>query len=88
MYDLGAFQNTITSVGGNKTANGSDAEICEENYDELVSLMKTSSPKTTVYIYKMTPIGDTNVTNFNTCIERLSLHWQKHDVIMHQQHSG
>ena len=80
MYDLRTFQN-ITSVGGNDSARGTDEELFEDKYDQLISLVKTSSPKSMAYICKITPRGDTNVTSFNSCIERLALHWQKHDVI-------
>ena len=81
MYDLTAFQNIIISVGGNDSARKTEEELFEEKYDQLISLIKTSSPESTIYICKIAPRGDTDVSSVNTCIERLSLHWQKHNVI-------
>ena len=47
----------------------------EDKYDQLISLIKTSSPESTIYTCKIAPRGDTDVSSINTCIERLSLHW-------------
>ena len=80
-YDVKAFSNIIISVGGNDASQKTEEELFEEKYDQLISLIKTSSPKTTVYICKIVPRGDVDVSSLNTCIERLGLHWQKHDVI-------
>ena len=80
-YDVKAFSNIIISVGGNDASQKTEEELFEEKYDQLISLIKTSSPKTTVYICKIVPRGDVDVSSLNTCIERLGLHWRKHDVI-------
>ena len=81
LYYLKAFRNIIISVGGNDSSRKTEEELFEEKYDQLISLIKTSSPQTTVYICKIAPRRDTDVSSLNTRIERLGLHWQQHDVI-------
>lgn len=42
--------------------------------------MKTANAQCMLYLCKIAPREDTDVTNLNRCIERLSEFWQKHDV--------
>ena len=81
LYDLTAFQNIIIYVGGNDSYEKTDEVLFEETYDQLISLIKTSNPDSTVYICTIAPRGFTDVSSINSCIEKLSLHWQKHNVI-------
>ena len=81
MYDLAAFRNIIISVGRNYSFRKTDAELFKEKYDQLISLIKTSSPQCTLFVCKVAPRGDTDITNVNSSIERLALHWQKHDMM-------
>lgn len=81
LYDLTAFETIIISVGGNDSARKTNSEQFVESYDKLISLIKTSNPQSTVYVCKVAPRGDTDVSIINDCIEKLTLHWQKHDVM-------
>ena len=58
-----------------------EEELFEEKNNQLISLIKTSSRESTIYIFRIAPNGDTDVSSINTCSERLSLYWQKHNVI-------
>ena len=80
LYDLSQFQTIIISVGGNDSVNCIDEELFEEKYDQLISIVNTGNAQCTLYICKIAPRGDTDVTTLNSCIERLSVFWQKHDV--------
>lgn len=62
----------IIYVGGNDSANGIDEELFEEQYDQLVSIVKIGNAQCMLYLFKIPPRGDTDVTNLNICIERLS----------------
>ena len=71
LYDLSQFQTS--SVGGNDSAYGIDEALLEEKYDQLISIVKTGNAQCTLYICKIASRGDTDVTNLNSCIERLSV---------------
>ena len=43
--------------------------------------MKTRNPQCSLYICKIAPRGDTDITKLNRCIEWLYLHWQKYNVV-------
>ena len=73
LYDLSRFQTIIISVGGNDSTNGIDEELFEEKYDQLISIVKTGNLQCTLYICKIAPRGDTNVTTLNSCTEKLSV---------------
>ncbi|MCU7800227.1 MAG: SGNH/GDSL hydrolase family protein [gamma proteobacterium symbiont of Lucinoma myriamae] len=80
MYDLKSFDKYIVYVGGNDCSKHTDEELYEEKYDQLISLIKTANPNGEVYICKIAPRGDTDVSSFNNCIDRLANHWRKHNV--------
>ena len=66
------FDNVIVYVGGNDIANNMDIELIEENYDQLVNQMKSSNPDVKIYLSKIAPRGDTDVSPVNAIVDRLS----------------
>ena len=64
-YDLTSIANVIICVV----------------YDQLIDLIKSANKNCTIYISKITPRGDTDVTEYNNAIQRLSDHWKLHHVI-------
>ena len=74
------FQTIIISIGINDSANSIDETRFEEKYDQLISIVKTGNAQGRLYICKIAPREDTDVTILNSCIERHSVFWQKHDV--------
>ena len=52
----------------------------KELYNQLIGLIKSADKNCTIYQSKSTPRGDTDVTEFNNAIQRLSDHWKIHHV--------
>ncbi|MES9883828.1 MAG: SGNH/GDSL hydrolase family protein [Sedimenticola sp.] len=79
-YELTAFQNVIIHCGGNDASNGGDTELFEEHYDQLLSLIKCRNPANKVFLCKVAPRGDVDVSPVNDSINRLALHWKTQNV--------
>lgn len=85
VYDWTAFSSVIIYIGGNDASNELDETQFEEKYDELISLIKSANSSCKIYICKIAPRGDTDVTKYNRCINRLAEHWKKYNVHSIQQ---
>ena len=82
LYNIKSFSSVVLFIGGNDSSSGTDMELFEEKYDQLVSLTKTSNPDCHLYLCFISPSGDTNVKMYNACIGRLANHWVKHGVVL------
>lgn len=80
MYDLMSFESVIVYIGGNDASGSTDIELFQEYYDQLLSIIKTGNSECRVYMCYISPRGDTDVTEYNACIESLSTHWKNHGV--------
>ena len=80
VYDIKSFNKIIIYVGGNDCAKYVDQQKFEEKYDQLISLIKASNGECDVYLCKIAPRGDTDVTIFNNSIERLATYWEHQNV--------
>ena len=52
----------------------------EESYYQLIGFIKSANKNCAMYLSKIIPQGDTDVTEFNNSIQRLSDHWKVHQV--------
>ena len=80
VYDLTSIANVIICVGGNDCSSRINVKTYEELYDQLIGLIKSANKNCTIYLSKITPRGDTDVTEYNNSIQRLSDHWKIHHV--------
>ncbi|MCG7879539.1 MAG: hypothetical protein N0C90_24890, partial [Candidatus Thiodiazotropha endolucinida] len=49
-------------------------------YEQLLNKVKGANPACRIYVCKIAPRGDVDVTDFNNGIERLSQHWKNKNV--------
>ena len=82
VYDMRNFETCIIYVGGNDCAKKTNVESFVEAYDQLISIIKSSNHQCKIYICDIAPRGDTDVSDFNRGIERLSKHWD-HQPVYH-----
>ncbi|MCG7879243.1 MAG: SGNH/GDSL hydrolase family protein, partial [Candidatus Thiodiazotropha endolucinida] len=80
LFDLKSFTNVIICVGGNDCSGKSNIKSFEEAYDQLIGLIKSGNKDCLVYLCKIAPRGDTDVTDFNQSIQRIANHWKLHQV--------
>ena len=80
VYDLTSFANVIICVGGNDSSSKVSIKAFEESYDQLIGFIKSANKDCAVYLSKIIPREDTDVTEFNNSIQRLSDHWKVHQV--------
>ena len=80
VYDLTSFAHVIICVGGNDSSSKVNIKAFEESYDQLISFIKSAIKDCAVYLSKIIPRGDTDVTEFNNSFQRLSDHWKEHQV--------
>ena len=76
MFDLSQFHTVILYIGGNDISRNRDLELIEEEYDQLVAIIKAGNENCKVVLCKVAPRGDVDVNQINLIIERLSLHHQ------------
>ncbi|MCG7869795.1 MAG: hypothetical protein JAY74_25920, partial [Candidatus Thiodiazotropha taylori] len=87
VYDFKAFNKVIIYVGGNDCARNIEQTDFEDKYDELLSLIKASNNECGIFLCKIAPRGDIDVTPFNNSIERIALYWEKQNVrCIHESH--
>ena len=79
IYDLMSFAKIIC-IGGNYCASRVGMHAFQDKYDQLISFIKTANKDCTVYLGKILPRGDVNVTEFNRSIQRVVEHWAMHHV--------
>ena len=80
VYDLKSLAQVIIYIGGNDCSNRMETHAFEEKYDQLISLIKSANKDCIIYISKIAPRGDVDVTVFNTSITRIVDHWARHQV--------
>ena len=87
VYDLKSFAQVIIYIGENDCSNRMDTHAFEEKYDQLISLIKSANKDCIIYLSKIAPRGDVDVTVFNTSITRIVAHWARHQVkCIHDSH--
>ena len=74
-YDMRNFETCIIYVGGNDCAKRANVDNFVDAYDQLISIIKSSNQQCKIYICEIAPRGDTDVSAFNSGIERLCKHW-------------
>ena len=52
----------------------------QDKYNELISFIKNANESCTVYLGKILPRGDLDVTEFNRSIQRVAENWAKNHV--------
>ena len=60
-YNMKSFQTLIVSVEGNDASSKTNIELFEENYDKLISLVKTENPDCALYMCNIPPRSDADV---------------------------
>ena len=75
-----SFAHVIICVGGNDSSSRVNIKAFEESYDQLICFIRSANKDCAVYLSKIIPRGDTDVTEFNNSIQRLSDHWKEHKV--------
>ena len=78
--DARDFQNVILCVGGNDSSSRTETGMFEEKYDELVGYIKAANNDCAVYLCKVVPRGDVDVSGINTSIERVENFWRMHNL--------
>ena len=80
VYDLKSFQNIIVCVGGNDSSSGTETRMFEKKYDELVGGIRTANNDCTIYLCKVVPRGDVDITGMNASVENVANHWRMQQV--------
>ena len=52
----------------------------EDKYDQLISLIRSSNKDCTIYVSKIVPRGEIDVSAFNHAVMRIVDHWAVHRV--------
>ena len=71
-YFNNIYSSVIIYVGGNDAANGSDPELFEEMYDQLIQLIKGANIQCQIFLCNMCPRGDTSTSDINDMVRSLS----------------
>lgn len=74
LYDLKNFSSLILYIGGNDLTGNTDATTIEEDYDYLLTLIKSGNPSIQIILSTLAPRGDVDVSFVNSIIERLAIH--------------
>ena len=80
VYDPTVFNKIIIYVGGNDCARKIDQTEFEDDYDKLLSLIKTNNQECEVYLCYIAPRGDVDVSMFNDSIKRVATCWEEQNV--------
>ena len=67
-------------VGGNDSSSGTEPRMFEKKYYELVGGIRTANNDCTIYLCKVVPRGDVDVTGINASIENVANHWRMQQV--------
>ena len=70
----------IICIRGNGCSRGMDTHMFEDKYDELISLIRSSNKDCFIYVSKIVPRGDNDVSAFNSSVTRIVDHWRAHQV--------
>ena len=82
VYDMSIFEACIIYVGGNDCAKGIEVGRFVDEYDQLVSLIKTNNPECKVYICEIAPRGDVDVSEYNKSMNKLLKNWGRQNVYL------
>lgn len=74
LFDIMNFECILIYIGGNDISGNADHDLLEEQYDQLIAMIKSRNPNIKVILSKLAPRGDVDVTAVNMIIERLTLH--------------
>ena len=74
LYDLKNFSSLILYIGGNDLTGNTDATTIEEDYDYLLTLIRSGNPSIQIILSTLAPRGDVDVSFVNSIIERLAIH--------------
>ena len=80
IYDLKSFARIIICIGGNDCSSRRDTTEFEEKYDQLIGFIKSVNKDCLVYVSKIVPRGDVDVSSYNSSILRIVDHWAMHNV--------
>lgn len=80
VYDMKSFSHVIVSVGGNDCSSRADINVFEDKYSQLIDHIKNANSSCAVYLCKVVPRGDVDVSAFNHTILRLADRWATHQV--------
>ena len=80
IYDLKSFEKIIICIGGNDCASKVHAQAFQDKYNELISFIKNANESCTMYLGKILPRSDVDVTEFNRSIQRVAENWAKNHV--------
>ena len=80
VYDLTYFKNVVLCVGGNDSSSRTEASSFEDKYDELLGFIKAANDACNIYVCKVVPRGDVDVTGINSSIERVVNHRRMQQV--------
>lgn len=74
LYDLKQFSSIIFYIGGNDLSRNIDSDLIEEQYDQLIAIVKSQNPECQIILCKLAPRGDVDVSVINKIVERLACH--------------
>ena len=80
VYDMKSFARIIICIGGNDCSRKRNTSDFEDKYCQLIGFIKSVNQGCAVYLSKIVPRGDVDVSAFNTSIRRVSDHWKMHNV--------
>ena len=80
IYDLSKFTKIVLYIGGNNASEGTDLELFEELYDQLLNYIHKQNQSCQVVLSEMAPRGDCDVLDINEVIQRLASEW-KCDIV-------
>ena len=80
IYDMNSFANIIICIGVNDCSRGMDTQLFEDKYDQLISIIRSSNKDCNIYVSKIVPRGDIDVSAFNRSITYVVDHRAAHRV--------
>lgn len=72
VFDLKKFSHVVIYIGGNDASSGSDPELFEEIYDQVVQHIMLVNSECKIILCNIIPRGDTSVADMNEVIKQLS----------------
>ena len=79
---MSIFEACIIYVGRNDCAKGIEVGRFVDEYDQLVSLIKTNNPECKVNICEIAPRGDVDVSEYNKSMNKLMKNWGRQNVYL------
>ena len=72
IFDLKSVEKIVICIGGNDCASKVHVQAFQDKHNELISFIKNANESCTVYLGKILPRGDVDVTEFNRFIQRVA----------------